>query len=130
MTLASLSLVWPEIILAVSAMVLLVLGAFRGKGGVVFNGLAVLALLVAAAFAVLGPQGRGFAGGVIVDDLSAFAKAAIYGASALSIILSDRWLTRRGEDKFELPVLILLAALGMGIMVSAGDLISNPRKRA
>ena len=124
MTLASLSLVWPEIILAVSAMVLLVLGAFRGKGGVVFNGLAVLALLVAAAFAVLGPQGRGFAGGVIVDDLSAFAKAAIYGASALSIILSDRWLARRGEDKFELPVLILLAALGMGIMVSAGDLIS------
>lgn len=124
MTFASLSLVWPEIILAVSAMFLLVLGAFRGKGGVVFNGLAVLALLVAAAFAVLGPQGRGFAGGVIVDDLSAFAKAAIYGASALSIILSDRWLTRRGEDKFELPVLILLAALGMGIMVSAGDLIS------
>jgi NADH-quinone oxidoreductase subunit N len=124
MTFASLSLVWPEIILAVSAMVLLVLGAFRGKGGVVFNGLAVLALLVAAAFAVLGPQGRGFAGGVIVDDLSAFAKAAIYGASALSIILSDRWLARRGEDKFELPVLILLAALGMGIMVSAGDLIS------
>jgi len=124
MTLAFLSLVWPEVILAVSAMVLLVLGAFRGKGGVVFNGLAVLALLVAAAFAVLGPQGRGFAGGVIVDDLSAFAKAAIYGASALSIILADRWLARRGEDKFELPVLILLAALGMGVMVSAGDLIS------
>ncbi len=124
MTHANLSLVGPEIILAGSALILLVVGAFRGKGGVVFNGLSVLALLAAAVAAVVGPQGRGFAGGVIVDDLSTFAKVAIYLASAVSLVLADRWLARRGDSKFELPVLVILAALGMGVMVSAGDLIS------
>ncbi len=124
MTSFSLSLVWPEVILAGATLILLVLGAFRGRGGVVFNGLAVLTLAAAAVAAVVGPQGRGFAGGLVADDLAVFAKVAIYAASAFGIVLGDRWLARKGESKFEFPVLILLAALGMGMMASAGDLIS------
>jgi len=124
MTSFSLSLIWPEVILAGATLILLVVGAFRGKGGVVFNGLAVLTLAAAAVAAAIGPQGRGFAGGLVADNLAAFAKVAIYTASAFGIVLGDRWLERRGESKFEFPVLILLAALGMGMMASAGDLIS------
>ena len=124
MTLADLNLVRPELILAIGALLLLLVGAFRGKGGPLFDGAAMLVLLVAGAAAVTGDHGRAFAGGVVVDSLSTFAKVAIYAASALAIPLGGGWLRKRGDDKFEFPVLILLAALGMGMMASAGDLIS------
>ena len=124
MTLTDLNLVRPELILAIGALLLLLVGAFRGKGGPLFDGAAMLVLLVAGAAAVTGDHGRAFAGGVVVDSLSTFAKVAIYAASALAIPLGGGWLRKRGDDKFEFPVLILLAALGMGMMASAGDLIS------
>jgi NADH-quinone oxidoreductase subunit N len=124
MFLSNLSLAWPEVILMTAACVLLVWGAFQGKANPLFNGVAILALLGAAAAAMVGPHGTAFAGGLVADPISAFAKVFIYGFSALSIILTDRWLARRGEAKFELTVLIVLAALGMGVMASAGDLIS------
>jgi NADH-quinone oxidoreductase subunit N len=41
---------------------------------------------------------------------------AIYAASAVAIPLGQRWFERRGVQNFEFPVLILLAALGMGMM--------------
>jgi NADH-quinone oxidoreductase subunit N len=61
---------------------------------------------------------------MIADAGSAFAQVAIYASSAICIPLGQRWFERRGVHNFEFPVLILLAALGMGMMVSAGDLIS------
>ena len=124
MFMSNLSLAWPEVILMAAACVLLVWGAFQGKVTALFNGVAVLALLGAAVAAMVGPHGTAFAGGLVADPVSAFAKVFIYGFTALSIILTDRWLARRGEAKFELTVLMVLAALGMGVMASAGDLIS------
>ncbi|ATQ43058.1 NADH-quinone oxidoreductase subunit NuoN [Caulobacter mirabilis] len=124
MTSSDICLLLPELILAGSALLLLVWGAWQGRSNAVFNGAAILALAAAAVAAILAPEGRGFSGGVVSDGLSTFAKVAIYAASAVSIVLGDRWLARRGEAKFEFPVLIVLAALGMGMMASAGDLIS------
>ena len=37
---------------------------------------------------------------------------------------ADRWLTTTKEQRFEFPVLVALATLGMFVMVSAQDLIS------
>lgn len=115
----------PELILAVSAMAILVGGAFGGRGssGIATLG-AVAALLGAAVAAALGEQGTAFRGGFIADNMAAFAKAAIYAASAISVVLGERWLKRAGNAQFEFPVLILIAALGMGMMASAGDLIT------
>ncbi len=124
MFMSSLSLAWPEVLLAIAACVLLVWGAFQGKVTALFNGVAILSLIGAAALAVVGPHGTAFAGGLIADPISAFAKVFIYGFTAVAILLTDRWLARRGEAKFEMTVLMLLAALGMGVMASAGDLIS------
>ena len=74
---ADLSLALPEVILAAGALALLVWGAFQSRANAVFS-LAAVALLVAAgAAAVLGPMGRGFSGGLIADQASAFAKVAI-----------------------------------------------------
>ena len=115
----------PELILAGSALALIVWGAYARRTGPVFNHAAVLALFAAAVAAAVGPAGHAFGQGLIADDWAGFSKVVIFLASAVAIHpLCDQWFARRGESRFELPVLIVLAALGMSIMVSAGDLIS------
>ncbi|HEX2816728.1 MAG TPA: NADH-quinone oxidoreductase subunit N, partial [Phenylobacterium sp.] len=121
---ADLGLAYPELILAIGALVLLVFGAFAPKAARLVGWGGVLVLAAAAVQAATGPFGRGFSGGIIADDASAFAQVAIFTASAICIPLGQRWFERRGVHNFEFPVLIVLAALGMGMMVAAGDLIS------
>ena len=120
----SLLLASPEIILALSALALLIWGAFAGRAGPAFTAASVAALAVAAAASVFGPHGRAFNGGLIADQGAAFAQVVIYLASAAAIPLGQRWFARRDIDRFEYPILVILAALGMGMMVAAGDLIS------
>ncbi len=121
---ADLGLAYPELILAIGALVLLVFGAFAPKAARLVGWGGVLVLAAAAVQAAIGPLGRGFSGGIIADDASAFAQVAIFTASAICIPLGQRWFERRGVHNFEFPVLIVLAALGMGMMAAAGDLIS------
>ena len=115
----------PELILAVGAMIVLLLGAFLGHRSTGTISMLVGAVLVGAAFAAaLGEQGVAFHGAFVMDEMAAFAKVAIYLASALAVVLGQGWMDRAGERKFEFPVLILLATIGMSMMVSAGDMIS------
>ena len=115
----------PELTVGVGALVLLVFGAFAGpKGTTLVSILSGLVLIAAAAVAAISPLGAAFHGGFVEDQASVFAKVAIYLMSAVAILLGDRWLHRLKSGRFEFPILILLAALGMGMMVSAGDLIS------
>lgn len=121
---ADIGLAYPELVLAGAALALLVFGAFAPKATTALSAAAIVALLAAAYAAVTAPFGVAFAGGLISDQASVFAKVAIYLASAICIPLGQRWFERRGVRNFEFPILILLAALGMGMMASAGDLIS------
>jgi NADH-quinone oxidoreductase subunit N len=114
----------PELILAGSALALLVWGAYAKRPGPAFILAAVVALGAAAVAAAIGPAGVAFNGALVADDWAGFAKVAIFAASAVAILLSDRWFAARGQSRFELAVLIVIAALGMSVMVSAGDLIS------
>jgi hypothetical protein len=94
----------PELILAVSAMAILVGGAFGGRGSSGFaSWSAVAALIGAAVAAAWGEQGVAFRGGFIADDMAAFAKAAIYGASAFAVVLGERWLKRVGRLAVRVP---------------------------
>jgi NADH-quinone oxidoreductase subunit N len=119
-----LALAYPELILAGASLALLVYGAFAPKQTAAVSGLGVVALLAAAFMAATQPLGVAFGGGLIADGAAAFAKVAIYVASAIAIPLGQPWFERRGVKNFEFPVLILIAALGMGMMASSGDLIS------
>lgn len=114
----------PELILALSALALLIWGAFNSRAGMALAVAAVLALVAAAIVAALIPEGEAFSGGLVVDLGAVFTKVVVYLASALALPLGDRWFARRGMARSEFPVLVLLAALGMGMMASAGDLIS------
>ena len=121
---ADLGLAFPLLILAVGALLLLVLGAFSPRSTTAICAAAVVALLGAAVAAATAPLGRAFGGGLVSDAASAFGQVAIYVASAIAIPLGQPWYERRGVRNFEFPVLVLLAALGMGMMVCSGDLIS------
>jgi NADH-quinone oxidoreductase subunit N len=115
----------PELFLAGSALALLVYGALAGaRSALAISALSGVALLVAAYLAATGPHGAAFAGGLVADNAAAFAKVAIYAMSAVAVVLGAGWLGRLQSRQFEFPILILLAAVGMGVMASSGDLIS------
>lgn len=117
----------PELVLACSAMALLMLGVFRGDGSTrSVSWIAVLALVVAGIVLSSVQQGRmtTFGGQFIVDDFAHFMKWLVIIGSSLAIIMSLSYNEQEGIARFEYPVLILFATLGMFMMVSANDLIS------
>ena len=123
----------PEIFLAVIAMALLMLGVFqRGdekenvRTARLISYLAVTALVLALLLVVTvtGPKATAFGGLFVTDPFAEFFKVLVLIASALSIIVAQDYLERQGVARFEFPVLILLAALGMLMMISANDLMS------
>jgi NADH-quinone oxidoreductase subunit N len=114
----------PELILAIGAMVVLVLGAFLGERSTGAMSMLSGAVLIGAAFAAaFTPLGVAFNGVFVLDQTAVYSKVAIYVASAVAVVLGYGWLERMGNRRFEFPVLIILATVGMSMMVSAGDLI-------
>ena len=117
----------PEIFLAIASMVLLMIGVFRGNGSTgLLSWLAVLAFAITLVIILQAPDGAqvGFAGMYMADDFTAFAKALVLIASAAGLIMSLGYIKEEGMNRFEYPVLFVLATLGMLMMISANDLMS------
>ncbi|MES2157743.1 MAG: NADH-quinone oxidoreductase subunit NuoN [Pseudomonadota bacterium] len=124
---ASLLAVLPELILTAGGLALMLVAAFGGDGSArVVNWLSVLTLAVAgiALSCSLAHGPDAFDGLVRADAFSVFAKALIYTAAAAAILLAPRFFSTDGAPRPEYPVLILFAAIGMGMMVSAGDMLT------
>lgn len=124
---ASLLAVLPELILTAGGLVLMLVAAWGGEASSrVVNWLSVLTLALAgiALSTSLANGPVAFAGLVRADAFSAFAKAMIYAAAAAAILLAPRYFRTDGKERPEYPVLILFSAIGMGMMVSAGDLLT------
>lgn len=121
----SLQLSTPELILGISAVLILVFGAFRGdKGMTSVSALCGVALIAAAFAAAFSGFGKAYNGSLVMDGVAVFAKVAIYIAGLFIIVLGQGYFDRLNNRRFEFPILILLATLGMSVMVSAGDLIA------
>jgi NADH-quinone oxidoreductase subunit N len=122
---SALQIAAPEVALSVGALVLLMVGAFVGeKSARLVSGLSILLLAGAAVLAAIGPFGTAFMGAYVADPLAVYGKVAIFLCAAVAIVLGDGWMHRKGIAKFEYPVLIVLASVGMSMMASSGDLIS------
>jgi len=117
----------PEILLAIGAMLLLMLGAYRktNSAGLV-SGLAVilLAVLLVLTLTHSGETAATFGGMFILDPFAVFMKSLILIGAGASLVMSRSFLKMQQMDRFEFPVLVLLSVLGMMIMVSASNLIS------
>ena len=117
----------PEMFVAITAMVLLMFGVFRGDRATrAVAILATVALGVALVLVLSGPQdGRSVLAGMFVaDPFATFMKSLVLVGSGLAIVMSYGYIRRHDMERFEFPILILLATLGMMMMVSANDLIS------
>ncbi|HVV93405.1 MAG TPA: NADH-quinone oxidoreductase subunit NuoN [Hyphomicrobiales bacterium] len=117
----------PELITAVGALLLILLGAIAGERATpLVNGLAV-ALLVAAAIALgLIPEHPApvFHGAFVFDAFSRFLQLLIVVGALVALAMSFYWLKLAGIARFEYAVLVLLATTGMMVMAAAGDLIA------
>ena len=123
---ANLLFTLPELILSTGAIVLMLVAAWSDEGSTETVSILAVALLVAAGFAAALPitgYGVAFDGLYRADAFAAFAKCLIYLATAVCILIAPRFF-ERDRLKPEYPVLILLATVGAGMMVSAGDLIT------
>jgi len=117
----------PEIILACVAMLLLMLGVFRGNNSTrMVSWLAVMTMAVAGYFVIVGPSGglKTFSDLFIVDQFAVYMKILVLTGSALAIVMSFGYIRTEGMERFEFPVLIMLATLGMLMMISANDLMA------
>jgi NADH-quinone oxidoreductase subunit N len=126
-TLSDLAPAYPEIFLALAGMALLMIGVFRKTDATgLLTWLAVLSLAVAAGLIVMGPQGpvTAFGGMFVVSAFTSFAKLLTLAGAALALWLINAWVRKEQIARFELPVIVLFATLGMLMMISAGDFIA------
>jgi NADH-quinone oxidoreductase subunit N len=117
----------PEIILAVGALALVLFGAFKGERSTGIVRAAALGLLLfAMAVVLMMPSERvlTFSGSFVFDGFAKFMKALILIGSATALYLSSDFFRREKIDRFEYPILIVLATTGMLVMSSANDLIA------
>ncbi|MGD9738653.1 MAG: NADH-quinone oxidoreductase subunit NuoN [Bauldia sp.] len=115
----------PELLLAGGALVLLLLGAFTRNSGRVVTTLALL-LVAAAALSLffLPLTGSIFSGAFVLDPFARFMKIATLIGSAVALILSTGSQRQDVTGRFEYPILVVIATLGMMVMISSHDIIS------
>jgi NADH-quinone oxidoreductase subunit N len=118
--------VLPELVLAFGAMVLLMVGAYRGQGTArLITALAVCLLVLVGALELMLPAGKlvTFGGSFIVDDFARFLKILALIGSGVTLVLATEFLSDPSRRIFEFAILVLLSTLGMMVLISAGDLI-------
>ncbi len=129
---AELISIFPELVLSVSAMLLLMMGVFsKNQSG------QLLSITKSTSFAFLLGLGaiiflqknivsvNVFNHLVVVDSFAIFCKTVIVFAAVIVLLLSQKYLEENAEYiGFEFPILILLSVVGMLIMVSAADMLT------
>ena len=128
----SFALIAPELVLGITGLLLTLVAAYGGDKMARFASIAA-AVALGGAFALVaptvcagavGPETEAFGGLFSADGFAGFAKLMIYAASGAVLVIAPRFFGKIGWMKTEFPVLILFAALGMSIMVSANDLLT------
>ncbi|MEJ2000015.1 MAG: NADH-quinone oxidoreductase subunit NuoN [Maritimibacter sp.] len=128
MTSFDLQAILPELILAVYAMLALVGAVYTGKDS-------MTALVTWTTAAVMGAlalwiglsdpiSGTAFNGLLSVDAYARFGQVGVLIAGAAVLLAGQESMTRRGLGRFEYPLLVALATVGMMIMVSAANLMT------
>ncbi len=129
----SLRLVAPEELLSIAGVVLLLASAWSkgARDARAVTWLAVATLAVAGAMVVpalcsglSGAAALAFGGLYSGDAFAAFAKLLIYAAAGASLLVAPAFLEKVRAMRPEYPVLVLFAVTGMGIMVSATNLLT------
>ena len=115
----------PEFVLGIGGMVLLVFGVLGKTDKFVACTIGAIFLLIVTAFFVLAaPAGPLFGGLFRTTDFTRYADLLVLLGDVAALLLCFDYNRRQDIARFEYPVLVLFATLGMLVMVSAGDLMT------
>ncbi len=119
------TLALPELVLALSGLAILIFGVMPKRNTTFPCTMLVLgAFLLTGVLVLAQGEGTAFAGQYVADAFSGFMKLLALAAAALGLLLALDWNERERLSRFEFPVLVLFATLGMMVMISANDLMS------
>ena len=119
------TLALPEIVLAAAGLAILAGGVIPKRDTTFASTMAVLgAFLLAGVLVLAQPDGTAFNGQYVSDAFARYMKVLTLAGAALALMLALDWNRAERITKFEYPVLILFATLGMLVMISANDLIT------
>ena len=118
-----------EIVLVCVGLVLLMVGAFRGRepdASRVVTPVCVAALLIGMFLVAAFDQGEAttFAGHFVTDRFAVYLKVLTLLGAALCLIMSPEFLREEGIERFEFPLLALFSTVGMLMMISANSLLA------
>ena len=125
---SDITIVLPEVLLAVFSMAALMFAVYTKKDDTapLVTWATAGAMMAIGLWIAASPidNRMAFNGAFIDDGFSRFAKVLMLFSSAIMLLLSQDYLRRNNMFKFEYPILIALATVGMMMMVSAGDLMA------
>lgn len=116
----------PELWLAFAGLVGVLVGAVLGDR---FNGLSykfgAITLFGAATLAAMHfTGGEAFNGLVRTNTFVNFAKVISFTLAGVALLISEGFLKRHDTSRYEYALLVIFASLGMGIILSAADLMT------
>ena len=120
----NIQILYPEIFLSLSILIILMIGVFIKNSYNLVTNLTFLTLLVLIAI-LLNKKGNTliFSEAFISDSFSIFIKILILISSLFILYSSQVFIKDNNINKFEYPIIFLIAILGMFFMVSSNDLI-------
>ncbi len=116
----------PELFLAAAGLAGVLFGAIlKEKAASLSLFAGAGALVIAAAIALLQLDGgQAFGGLWETDRYTNLAKALAYICAAIALLMAEGYLKREKLIRFEYALLVVFASLGMGIMLSANNLMT------
>jgi NADH-quinone oxidoreductase subunit N len=126
----NLTLIAPELIIGVAAVLVMMVDAFARRGQRwITGGLSIVALLAAGAASIwlgLGSTGSphaAFNGMIVLDELRLSFTLIFVIVSILTVLIAAAWIDTEKLPAGEFHALLLFATCGMMLMASAGDLV-------
>jgi NADH-quinone oxidoreductase subunit N len=123
---ASLAPAYPEVLMALGALVLIVIGVVINKerSGLVTWLAIILMAVTGVLVATNASEGVLFNGLFVADSFARYMKVLVLGGAALALVLSVSNAEENGVHKYEYALLAVLSTLGMMVMVSTNDLMT------
>lgn len=116
----------PELLLAGAGLIGVTIGAILGDrfNSISFK-LGALTLFAAAALAgVYWEGGRAFDGLIETSSFANFAKVVSFASGGIALLMAEGFLRRHDTMRYEYPLLVIFAALGMGIILSSSNFMT------
>ena len=105
----NINLIYPELFLTVSLLVLLLVGVFKTNSFAFVSKFSSVVILLTIPMIYINDNisVKLFSNNYLIDEFSSFLKILILGASAFALFFTNQYIKDNKIDKFEYPILIL-----------------------